>query len=268
MIRFDNVHYSTNKINIINGVSFELKKGDFTALIGANGAGKSTLARLCNGLLKPSRGAVNVGGFDTALVRTSRIAKFTGFLFQNPDRQICKNRVCDEIRFSLECVMEDRAEIEMRCERTLEEFSLDGERDPFSMSRGERQRLVLASILATEPELLLLDEPTTGLDYRECMHIMECISGINRKGATVLMVSHDMEIVQDFAREVMVLNDGELLAHGSTKDILRDGPLLASASLLPPQITELAVRLGAGYENVVTVDDMVSAVKKKREGAE
>ena len=164
--------------------------------------------------------------------------------------------------------MEDRAKIEMRCERTLEDFSLDGERDPFSMSRGERQRLVLASILATEPELLLLDEPTTGLDYRECMHIMECISGINRKGATVLMVSHDMEIVQDFAREVMVLNDGELLAHGSTKDILRDGPLLASASLLPPQITELAVRLGAGYENVVTVDDMVSAVKKKREGAE
>ena len=117
MIRFDKVHYSTNNINIINGVSFELKKGDFTALIGANGAGKSTLARLCNGLLKPSRGAVHVGAFATALVRTSRIAKFTGFLFQNPDRQICKNRVCDEIRFSLECVMEDRAEIEMRCER-------------------------------------------------------------------------------------------------------------------------------------------------------
>ena len=164
--------------------------------------------------------------------------------------------------------MEDRAEIEMRCERTLREFSLDGERDPFSMSRGERQRLVLASILATEPELLLLDEPTTGLDYRECMHIMECISSINRKGATVLMISHDMEIVQDFAREVMVLNDGSLLEHGRTKDIIRDEPLLASASLLPPQITELALRLGEGYENVVTVDDMVSAVKKKRGGAE
>jgi energy-coupling factor transport system ATP-binding protein len=100
------------------------------------------------------------------------------------------------------------------------------------------------------------------------MHIMECISSINRKGATVLMISHDMEIVQDFAREVMVLNDGSLLAHGRTKDIIRDEPLLASASLLPPQITELALRLGEGYENVVTVDDMVSAVKKKRGGAE
>ena len=164
--------------------------------------------------------------------------------------------------------MEDSAEIEMRCEKTLKAFSLNGDRDPFSMSRGERQRLVLASILSTEPDLLLLDEPTTGLDYRECMHIMDCISDINRKGATVLMVSHDMEIVQDFAREVMVLNDGELLAHGGTKEIIRDEPLLARASLLPPQITELSLRLGADYKNVVTVDDMVSAVKKNRGGAE
>jgi ABC-type cobalt transport system, ATPase component len=86
-----------------------------------------------------------------------------------------------------------------------------------------------------------------------------------QKGATVLMVSHDMEIVQDFAREVMVLNDGELLAHGSTKDILRDGPLLASASLLPPQITELALRLGEGYENVVTVMTWYRLLRKREE---
>ena len=206
---------------------------------------------------------MRAGGFDTASVRTSRIAKFAGFLFQDPDRQICKNSVRDEIRFSLECVMEDRDEIEMRCERAISEISLDGEREPFSMSRGERQRLVLASILAAEPELLILDEPTTGLDYRECMHIMDCISEINRKGATVLMISHDMEIVQDFAKDVMVLNDGVLLAHGSTKEIIRERELLARASLLPPQITDLALVLGEGYESAVTVEDMVSAVREK-----
>ncbi len=263
MILFDNVSYSAGGMRIINGVSFEIKRGDFTALIGANGAGKSTLARLCIGLLKPVSGTVRAGGFDTASVRTSRIAKFAGFLFQDPDRQICKNSVRDEIRFSLECVMEDRDEIEMRCERAISEFSLDGEREPFSMSRGERQRLVLASILAAEPELLILDEPTTGLDYRECMHIMDCISEINRKGATVLMISHDMEIVQDFAKDVMVLNDGVLLAHGSTKAIIRERELLARASLLPPQITDLALVLGEGYESAVTVEDMVSAVREK-----
>ena len=267
MICFENVSYSNNGVKIINDVSFEIKRGDFTALIGANGAGKSTLTRLCNGLLRPVKGTVKVGGFDTASVKTSQIAKFTGFLFQNPDRQICKNRVYDEIRFGLECVIEDKEEVRMRCDRAIEVFSLDKERDPFSMSRGERQRLVLASLLAAEPELLLLDEPTTGLDYRECMHIMEHISEINRKGTTVLMVSHDMEIVQDFADQVMVLNGGSLLAHGRTRHIIRDESLLASASLLPPQITGLALRLGSGYEEVVNVDDMVLAVKKKRGGA-
>lgn len=130
--------------------------------------------------------------------------------------------------------MEEREEIEMRCERAIREFSLDGDREPFSMSRGT-SATCLASILAAEPELLLLDEPTTGLDYRECMHIMDCISDINRKGATVLMISHDMEIVQDFAKDVMVLNDGTLLAHGSTGDIIRDRELLAC---LPPSSTD------------------------------
>ena len=263
MILFDNVSYSAGGTKIIKGVSFEIRRGDFTALIGANGAGKSTLARLCNGLLKPTSGTVRTGGFDTASAKTSRIAKFTGFLFQDPDRQICKNSVRDEIRFSLECVMEDRDEIEMRCERAIREFSFDGEREPFTMSRGERQRLVLASVLAAEPELLILDEPTTGLDYRECMYIMDCISAINRKGATVLMISHDMEIVQDFAKDAMVLNDGMLLAHGRTKEIIRDRELLARASLLPPQITDLALVLGEGYESVVTVGDMVSAIKER-----
>lgn len=264
MISFDNVSYDADSgVNIINDVSFEIRKGDFTALIGANGAGKSTLTRLCNGLLKPVAGKVRVGGFDTSSVRTSRIAKFTGFLFQNPDRQICKNTVYDEIKFGLECVLNDKEDVRARCERAIESFSLERDRDPFSMSRGERQRLVLASLLAAEPELLLLDEPTTGLDYRECMHIMEHIREINKRGTTVLMVSHDMEIVQDFADHVMVLNEGAMLAHGRTAEIIRDSVLLERASLLPPQITGLAIRLGEGYENAVTVEDMVSAVKKK-----
>ena len=101
MILFDNVSYSAGGTKIIKGVSFEIRRGDFTALIGANGAGKSTLARLCNGLLKPTSGTVRTGGFDTASAKTSRIAKFTWFLFQDPDRQICKNSVRDEIMFSL-----------------------------------------------------------------------------------------------------------------------------------------------------------------------
>ncbi|MCE5201128.1 MAG: energy-coupling factor ABC transporter ATP-binding protein [Synergistaceae bacterium] len=263
MIIFDNVVCHLGGMDVIKGVSFHIRRGDFTALIGANGAGKSTLGKLCNGLLKPSCGSVAVGGFNTASTKTSRIARFTGFLFQNPDRQICKNTVRDEIMFGLGCIMDDGEEAERRCETVLAAFGFKGEMDPFTMSRGERQRLVLASLLALKPELLILDEPTTGLDYRECMHIMESVRAINKQGTTVLMVSHDMEVVGDFAEDVMVLNRGQLLAKGPVKEILRDKKLLAQASLLPPQITGLALRLGDGFEEIFTVDEMVSAIEKK-----
>ncbi len=267
MISFDRVSYSSHGTDIINDVSFQIGRGDFVSLIGANGAGKSTLTRLCNGLLKPCSGSVVVNGFDTSVTKTSRIAKFTGFLFQNPDRQICKNTVRDEIIFGLKCVIDDKKEIEQCCEKALKKFGLNGKREPFTMSKGERQRLVLASLLAIEPELLLLDEPTTGLDYRECMEIMGYIKEINERGTTVLMVSHDMEVVHDFSKEVMVLNGGCLLAKGAAKKILREKALLAGAALLPPQITELALRLGTDFEEVSTVGEMVLAVEKKAKGA-
>ena len=264
MINFENVSYSSHGTDIIKEVSFSIGRGDFVSLIGANGAGKSTLMRLCNGLLKPASGTVRVGGLDTSVFKTSRIARFTGFLFQNPDRQICKNTVREEIIFGLSCVIDDRKEIESRCEKVMDKFSLSGDMPPFSMSKGERQRLVFASILAAEPELLLLDEPTTGLDYRECTEIMECIKENNEKGTTVFMVSHDMELVHDFAKEVVVLNDGRIIAKGRTKEILREKELLAEASLLPPQMTALSLNLGKGFENVSTIEEMVSAVQKKQ----
>jgi energy-coupling factor transport system ATP-binding protein len=263
MIYFENVSYSRAKTEIIKSISFRIRRGDFVSLIGANGAGKSTLMRLCNGLLKPSSGTVKVCDLDTSVSKTSSIAKFAGFLFQNPDMQICRNTAREEIMFGLMCVLKDKREIKRRCENTLMKFGFNGDTPPFTMSRGERQRLALASLLATEPELMLLDEPTTGLDHRESIEIMKCIKASSENGTTVLMVSHDMEIVHDFAEEVMVLNGGCLLAKGSAKEILRERTLLAEASLLPPQITDLSLRLGEGFEDVSTVEEMVSAVEKK-----
>lgn len=260
MLNFDNVSLRRDGRDVINGVSFNVKKGDFVALIGANGAGKTTLSKLCNGLLKPSGGTVTVNGFDTMKTPTSRIAKFTGFLFQNPDRQICQNTVRAEIYFGLDCVLDDKDEAKRRTEETLVRFSFDGDKDPFTLSRGERQILVLASLLAVRPQLLLLDEPTTGLDYRECIKVMGLVEEINKRGTTVLMVTHDMEIVQDFAKRVMVLNDGRLLACGETSEMMRDTEILDKAALLPPQITGLALRLGEGFRGVSTVGEMSAKI--------
>lgn len=264
MIRFDKVGFRYGKTEILRDLSFTLGKGEFAALVGANGAGKSTLCRLCNGLLKPSAGSVTVDGRDTRRVKTSELARFVGFLFQNPDRQICQNTVRDELCFGLRCILGDgpeaREEIGRRCEETLEAFGLDGGHDPFSMSRGERQQVAIASLVACRPEVLVLDEPTTGLDYRECMRVMELMRALNRAGATILMISHDMEVVSDFARRVLVLADGRLIADGPARAVLSDEATLREASVLPPQIPALALRLGPDFDGVTTVGEMCGAV--------
>jgi len=263
MIVFDKVSYSNCGRRIIKNVSFRLRRGGFAALTGPNGAGKSTLSRLCSGLLKPDSGSVTTNGFDTSLTKTSRIAKFTGFLFQNPDRQICKNSVREELMFGLETSGCESGKAEERCRATIERFGFDGAAAPFSLSRGERQKLALASVVALEPELLILDEPTTGLDFTERSQMMESVRELNLAGATVLMVTHDMELAAEFADEVMVLKDGELLAKGPARVVLKNRGLLAGASLLPPQMADLAGRLGTGFEDVFTVDEMEAAIVKR-----
>lgn len=261
MLDFDHVCFSYGGEATIDDVSFQVDQGEFVAVIGENGAGKTTIAKLCNGLLKPEKGAVSVGGLDTREVKTSRIARFVGFLFQNPDQQICQNTIREEILFGLEFTVADPAEREERCNAILAEFGFTGSRNPFSMSRGERQRIALASLLACEPEILILDEPTTGLDWRECMQIMELIRKRNSAGATVLMVCHDMEVVQDFARRILVVAGGRLIGDGPTDKIMTDEALLAQASVASAQIPALALRFGGRFAGVYTAEEMAAAIE-------
>jgi energy-coupling factor transport system ATP-binding protein len=252
----------------INDVSFSIKSGEFVALLGENGAGKSTLCRLANGLLKPTAGKVLLGGLNTREVKTSVLARRAGYLFQNPDRQLCQTSVREEILFGMEYALSDAglsaAELETekqrRCDEMLALFGLDGSRAPFGLSRGERQQVALASVLARRPELLILDEPTTGLDYRECMTIMGIIADLHAKGTTILMISHDMEVVSDFARRALVLSKGALIGDGPVRQIIKDQALLERASLLPAQIPALALSLDSGFDQVYTIEEMVAAV--------
>jgi energy-coupling factor transport system ATP-binding protein len=260
MINVENVSFTYQQECTLKGITFHIDRGEFVALIGSNGAGKSTLSKLLNGLLKPASGTVTINGMDTRKTKSSTLARHIGFLFQNPDRQICKNTVADEIRFGLELVINDKALVQQRLDSTLQRFGFNPDSNPFQLSRGERQRLALASIIAAEPEILILDEPTTGLDYSECTQIMNTINELNSKGVTVVMVCHDMEVVLDYARRILVLSDGRLLADGSTKEIFRAEEVLHKASILPPQIPQLALRLGQGFENAFTVEEMAQSL--------
>ena len=261
VLEFKDVCFSYNETANVHNLNVKIEKGDFTAIIGSNGAGKSTFSKLCNGLLQPSAGDVYVLGENTRRKKVSALAKHIGFLFQNPDRQICCNTVEEEIAFSLKNNGLSPEEIKKKVEATMQEFGFEPKVEPYNMSRGQRQRLCLACLIALNPEILILDEPTTGLDYRECMEVMSRIRQLNENGTSVIMVCHDMEVVLDFAKSVIVMNRGEILAQGKTRDILSDNKLLERARLLQPQIAATCSLLGHDFKGIFTVEEMIEKLK-------
>ncbi len=267
VLEFKNVCFSYNETANVHDLNVKIQKGDFTAITGSNGAGKSTFSKLCNGLLQPSAGDVFVLGQNTKRNKVSSLAKHIGFLFQNPDRQICCSTVEEEIAFSLKNNGLSKEEIQRKVEATIKEFGFDAKTEPFNMSRGQRQRLCLACLIALNPEILILDEPTTGLDYRECMEMMNRIRELNENGTTVIMVCHDMEVVLDFAKSVIVMNRGEILAQGATREILSNKELLAKARLLQPQIAATCSLLGDEFKGLFTVEELISKLKLAKKGA-
>lgn len=271
MLEFKDVSFSYDTTANVQNLNVKVEKGDFIAIIGSNGAGKSTFSKLCNGLLTPTTGDVFVLNKNTRREKVSSLAKHIGFLFQNPDRQICCNTVKEEIAFSLRNNGIPEDEIKRRVKATLEEFGFDGKTEPFNLSRGQRQRLCLACLIALNPEILILDEPTTGLDYKECMMMMNRIKQLNENGTTVIMVCHDIEVVLDFAKTVVVMNRGQILEQGETRKILADTELLGKARLLQPQIAQVSTMLGYDFTGIFTIDEMISKLKslklKKGENA-
>ena len=244
-IEFRDVHASYDAATpILRGVDFTVEDGEFVAFVGTNGAGKSTTMRLINGLLKPEQGEVLVDGVPTTQLKTSELARRVGFLFQNPDSQICCGTVREELLFgfrALGCLDE---QAEARVDAVIDEFGFNPDDDPFLLNRGTRQLLALASIVVLDTPVVVLDEPTTGLDYRECVKVMSIISRLHQNGTTVIMVCHDMEVVGDFAERVIVMSAGQVVAQGPTFDVLRDRATLEAASLVPPQIVDISMALG------------------------
>lgn len=244
MIEFKNVSASYDgELPILRDVSFRIPDGDFVAFVGTNGAGKSTTMRLVNGLLKPSAGEVLIDGVPTTQLRTSQLAQKVGFLFQNPDRQICCSTVREELLFGFRAQGRADAQAEAKVDAMIERFGFDGDAEPFLLNRGTRQLLALASIIVLEPPVVVLDEPTTGLDFRECVKVMDVIADLNARGTTVIMVCHDMEVVADYAKRVIAMTAGQVVADGETFTVLRDRDVLARTHLLPPQVVDVALRL-------------------------
>jgi energy-coupling factor transport system ATP-binding protein len=191
----------------------------------------------------------------------SELARRVGFIFQNPNDQLFANTVAEEIRFGLRNLGLPAGEMAERLEATLDQFELRDLRDVFPrfLSRGDKQKVCIASIVAMRPSVLLLDEPTTGQDHRDSQGIMELATDLNAQGITVLLVTHDLINVAAYARRTVVLRDGLVLRDAPTAAVMGDRDLLASCNLVPPQIVRLSQRLAdVGWPLAPTVDAMVA----------
>ena len=250
----------------VTDLNLAVYPGEVFALIGQNGAGKTTATKLLNGLLRPTEGRVTVAGHDTRNTPVSVIARYAATLFQNPDRQLCKNTVLDEVAFGLELQGVDAVAARERARAVIRRFGLPEEASPFSLSRGQRQMVALASVVVLEPQVIVLDEPTSGLDYRECMTVMQTVADMARAGSAVVMVCHDMEVVSDFADRAAVMAEGRIVGMGPLAEVFRNEAVMAQAYVAPPQVTALSERLARGvspaFAGIGEVAELVDAVRR------
>lgn len=257
--------YGTGQAGI-EGINLTVRAGEILAVVGQNGAGKTTFTKLLNGLIKPSAGVVRIAGLDTRTTPVSVLASHAATLFQNPDRQLCRNTVVEEISFGLELQGAPADAARERALHVAATFGLPENASPFNLSRGQRQMVALASVVALEPELIILDEPTSGLDYRECMTVMETVRQRALDGAAVVMVCHDMEVVSDFADTLAVMAEGRLIEVGPSREVFANDALLAHARIAAPCVPALGKRLAArfhpSFAHITEVADLVALVKE------
>ena len=241
-VKVEDLHYTyPGGVEALRGVNLEIKRGETVAIMGENGAGKTTLIKHFNGLLKPSRGRVIVLGMDTRYASVEDLSRHVGLVFQNPDHQLFAESVYEEVAFALRNFGFPEEVVEKRVRRTLELLNLWEYRDrsPFSLSVGERKRLAIASVLAYDPEIIVLDEPTAGQDFLQKEKISELLHHLRLMGKTVILVTHDVEFVTEHVDRIVLMARGRVVAEGPPKVVLYDQALLREARLLPPQIVRV-----------------------------
>ena len=225
----------------LNGVSLKIPEGDYVGFIGRNGSGKTTLVKMFDGLLRPTKGEVLLGGEETASKSVPQLARFVGYNFQNPDDQIFARTVREELEFAPKNLKLPPEEITRAVEAVARDLELSQYLgvNPFSLSQGLRRRVAIGSTLTLDPKVLVVDEPTTGQDYSRAKVVMELCKRLNEKGKTILIISHNMDLIAEYCRYVYVLKDGSLLTEGTPKRVFSQPETLMETSIVPPQITRI-----------------------------
>ena len=243
--------YPLEDREILKNINLDIKKGEFWAVIGKNGSGKTTLCNVLRRFIPDFykgelKGKITLEGKELKDYSTKEIVQKVGFVFQNPFTQISgvKETVFEEIAFGLENLALDAEYIRKRVEETLKLLHIEEVKDknPYELSGGQGQKVALASIIAMDPEIMVIDEPTSQLDPKGTEEIFEIIDILKKEGKTIILVEHKLELIAEYAEKVMVLDEGEMILSGNTEDVLKN-KILLEKEIGIPQYTALAYRL-------------------------
>jgi len=265
LLEVEDIHHRyPDGTDALSGVSCAIRRGEFVAILGQNGSGKTTLVKHLNGILEPTSGEIRLLGQSLRGQPPSRLSRRVGLVFQNPDHQIFAERVREEVAFGPRLQGLSESEITARVEEALEAVGLAdaGDLDPFVLTKGSRQQVAVASTLATKPEVLILDEPTTGLDHRELQGMMALIRRLNRAGHTILIITHAMAVAAESARRVILMRDGRIVRDGPTREIFADEAALLTMGLTLPPVVQVANRLGIP---ALTLEELVGCLTRTPE---
>lgn len=238
--------YSSGHKALID-INLDIYKQEITAIIGQNGSGKTTLSKHFNGLLRPTAGKIFVNGKDVASRRVSEMAREVGYVFQNPNYQLFCPTVLEEIRFGLKNLKLSDEEIKARSREVIEEFDLRGmvKKQPVTLSSGSKKIVALASVYAMDPEILFLDEPTTGQDQYGKTKLGLLSRKMKQLGKTIIIISHDMDFVAEYADRVIVMNDSKVILDGTPADVFSNEEVMKTAHIMPPQIYAIGNHINA-----------------------
>jgi energy-coupling factor transporter ATP-binding protein EcfA2 len=257
-------NYPESQISALQDVSLEIRKNEFVAIIGQNGSGKSTLVKHFNGLLKPSKGNVRVVRIDTSQAPVWELSRKVGYVFQNPDLQLFNSTVRKEIGFSLRAIGVT-TNIEQTVGDLAKKLGIEQylDQSPGTLDKGGRQRVAIASVMALSPEVLVVDEPTTGQDPRNSRQIMDIAKALHSEGKTVVFITHNMEIVAEYAERGVLMWQGQVLFDGPVRRLFQETELLKKSFLEAPQVVRLAQMLkDHGFPpDILTVEEMAQFIK-------
>ena len=253
----------------LRNINLQIPTGDFVGFIGQNGSGKTTLAKHFVGLLRPTKGKVVIEGEDIRKTPVVDLARKIGYVFQNADDQIFSSSVMDEVAYGPKNMGFKESDISEAVEKSLSELGILHlkTQHPLALSWGDRQKVAIASVLVNGPRILILDEPTTGQDLSGGREILRTCQRLNEQGKTIIVITHNMELVAEYCKSIYLLYQGEVLTEGPADRVFLDVDTLRQSYISPPQITRLAALIAEATPNfptnILTVNQLISEVSKR-----